>query len=466
MKYYNFTAYLIRYSAAIKKNLQTDKRTFIIKRACQLLNKFDEYSQHQAKIVWCKDYRLSENVLQSYIDGSEKMVLTHTEQLREFLSTFVINENEISGQLDIERNSTKYTMDELTILVEEQGLKMNNLPKLLNSVNKNISVVNVFNPLNELFHKLAESYKGEPLIHQLADCIKAYDFGDKENGAYQKRLQYFFHKWICKAAGQALHISSNDVMLLWVEPLGGSGKSFLNQWLFSLPEIQNYYIRISENESFMDMKGISKAKFAIDWDELPLSRKRYLSFKSHIAAEAGQQYNKRTKSYDPYRRQVNFLGSTNKANREKQKGYLLDDDSAMMRRICPIEIDGRIDYKKYIKDIDLNQFWGQASVEILNAKKNNNLQLLTWECDWDDLRTQNSRYINSNNKGDIENIIKSLPSGTKDNSILISATNLLEELKKRKIKVTMNEKELGRLLHKNGYNKGRCHSGRGWFIKF
>jgi hypothetical protein len=464
MKYYNFSAFLQRHTIAIRLNLQTDKRVFVIKRACSLLNKFDEYLQHQAITSWSNEFRISPKMLQSYINGEETIEFTNTELLREFLNSFIINENEISGQLDIERNAIKYTYDELTILVEDEGLRTYNLKKLLKSSNKNITVVNVYNPLNILFKELANKYKGEPIIHQLSACVKAYNFGDKENGFYQDRLDYYFHKWICKAAGQALHISANDVMLLWVEPLGGSGKSYLNQWLFSLSEIKAYYLRISENESFMDMKGISKAKFAIDWDELPLSRKRYISFKSHIAAESGQQYNKHKKIYEPYTRQVNFIGSTNKANREKQNGYLLDEDTAMMRRIAPIEIEGRIDYSKYTKDISLEQLWGQAACEILKAKETNNTRLLSWECDYEDLRFQNSRYINSN-IANLELILTLFPRGWVDNGIIMTSSQMLAEFKSRGIKTTMNEWEFGKFLADHDYFPGRNRNGRGWWIR-
>lgn len=464
MRYFNFSAFLQRHTIAIRLNLQNNKRIFVIRRACELLNKFDEYLQSQAINLWTNEFRFSPKMLESYVNGQKTLKFTNTELLREFLTQFTIVENEISGTLDIDRAGIKYTYDELTILCEDEGLNTYNLKKLLNSANKNITVVNLINPLHNLFLDLADKYKGEPLIHQLSDCIKAYDFKDKGKGFYQERLNSVFHKWLCKAAGQAMHISANDVMLLWIEPLGGSGKSYLNRWLFSLPEIQEYYIRISENESFMDMKGISKAKFAIDFDELPLSKKRYISFKSHIAAEAGQQYNKRTKIYEPYTRQVNFLGSTNKANREKQSGFLLDEDSAMMRRIAPVEIEGRIDYSKYTKDIDLNQLWGQAACEILKAKETKNTKLLSWECDYEDLRFQNARYLNIQNKGELDLIFSIFPRGWKENGILMTSTQMLNELRAKGMKITLNPLEFGNFLSKHDYVSGRNHISRGWWV--
>ena len=462
---YNYQAFVHRYSTAIRLNQYNSKRIFIVKRACLLLNRFSEYEQYRTIQDWSLEFKVSVSALKSYVQGKDSEPLSHTEKLREFLHTFVIKENEITREIDIERDGIKYTRDELTILAEDEGIRAYNMDKLLKTSNKNITVVKVFNPLQRMFEELADNYRGEPLIHQLASCIKSYDHGDNNNGFYQERLEYYFHKWLCKAAGQVLHVSTNDVMLLWIEPIGGSGKSYLNEWLFSLPKIQEYYIRISENEAFMDMKGISRAKFAIDFDELPLTKKRYLAFKSHIAASGGQVYNKDTKTYQQYQRQVNFIGSTNKANRNRQKGYLLDDDSAMMRRIAPIEIEGQINYQKYTKDIDLEQLWGQAACDIIQAKESGNQHLLTWECDYDDMRHQNRRYINFNTLEEKAAIRNVLVPGAPGDGNLISSRQIISKLVGRGIKVYMNEWEMGQFLARHGYTHGRNKNLRGWWIK-
>lgn len=460
---YNFTAYMHRNAMAIRANLQTDKRQFVLKTACEGLNKFGDYEKHFAITEWSKEFKLSEKILNSYLNN-EEISFSNTELLREFLLTFTIIENEISGQLHIEKEGTFYTLDELTILAEDENLKTWNMNKLLNSNNKNITVVKVENPLETMFLELADNYRGEPLIHQLANCITAFDFGDHSNGHYQKRLEKYFHKWLCKAAGQALHIGANDAMFLLLDPFGGSGKSFLIQWLFSLKNLNNYYIRISENESFIDMKGISRSMFAIDWDELPISKKRYPMFKSIISSNLGQVYSKYTKSYELYNRQVNFIGSSNKVNRERQSGFLIDEDAALMRRIIPIEIDGQIDYKKYLKDIDLKQLWGQAACDIIKANESNNKDILTWENDWDELRRSNERYINK--KTHDNNIIFSLfRPGDKTNGHIMSAMEILKELNARGIKLYMNEMEIGRFMSRYGYEKVRNGRQRGYYIK-
>ncbi len=461
----NFVAFLARTSISFEKSLQTKFRIPVIKRACNLLSNFDNYSQIIAIDKWTEEFTLSKKMLLGYLSGNESSDLTPSEELREYLLTFDIRENEITGQIDINKNKQEYTIEELEYLSDSEGYPNKHFNRFLNSKNKHITVTKLHNPLQELLKELADQYKGERLIGELSDCITAYDYEDKEKGFYQKRLEYYFRKWLYKSAGQALHIGKNDAMLLWIEPLGGSGKSYLNRWLFSLPEFEQYYLRISENASFFDMAGISKGKFAIDWDELPLSQKRYLMFKSYIAMDGGQAYNKKTKSYESFKKQVNFIGSTNKANRERQPGFLLDDDDAMKRRILGIEIQGRIDYEKYLKDIDLRQLWGEAATGILQAKASNNKELLTYECDYADLREQNSKYVTSLQKNEYSLIISKYKPTDKGNGRLINPQQVIIELLEQGQKINLSKEAIGKYFSKRGYLRGRVGNYKGYWVK-
>lgn len=461
----NFIAFLERSGNAIEKNLSTKFRIPILQRSCELLGAFDNYSQIIAIDEWTEKFSLSKKLLLSFLSGNKNPELTPAEELKEFLLTFDISQNEITGELSIVKNKQNFTLEELEFIVDSENYKPTHLKKFLNQKNKSMTVVKSYNPLNDFFVKLADNYKGESLIKELSSCITAYDFGDKEPGFYQKRLEYYLQKWLYKASGQAMNIGKNDAMLLWVEPFGGSGKSYINRWLFSLPEFESYYLRISENASFIDMGGIAKGKFAIDWDELPLSQKRYLMFKSYTAMDTGQIYNKKTKSYESFNKMVNFIGSTNKANRERQKGFLLDDDDAMKRRILSVEISGRINYKKYLKDIDLYQLWGEASAGILQAQKSNNKNMLTYECDYNDLREQNNRYVDGKSKNDYSLIIDKYRPAEYGKGRLVNPSVILEELKEHGHKISLSKEALGLMLTKRGYIKGRVGNFKGYWVK-
>lgn len=461
----NFAAFLARTSMSVKKHMGTNMRLPVLKRSCELLSRFDDYLQEQAINKCVEEFNLSRKLLMGFLAGDAKPSLSKADELRERLLTFDIRQNAITGEISIVKNKKDYTVEEVKLLLDNEDYDLKHFEKYLNPDNKNITVTKLYNPLQDFFIELANNYRGEKLISELASCIPAMDFGDQEEGFYQKRLEYYLQKWLYKSAGQAMGIGKNDAMLLWVEPLGGSGKSYINRWLFSLPEFENYYMRIGENASFIDMQSISKGKFAIDWDELPLSQKRYQMFKSYIAAEGGQAYNKRKKQYENYIRQVNYIGSTNKANRERQKGFLLDDDDAMKRRIIPIELEGRINYQKYTTEIDLYQLWGEAAAGMLQAQKANNQQLLSYECDWKDLRTQNSRYVNINNVDDKNALLSLFKPAKKGNGKLVSPSDMLKELKVKGVKTDLNKVSLGFFLKKHNYEKGRIGNYRGYWIK-
>jgi predicted P-loop ATPase len=461
----NYSAYLARNTMAIQKNLNTELRIPVLKRACELLYRFDDYLREQSINKWVEEFNLSKRQLLGFLEGENAPKLSDADELREILLTYDIRENEITGEILIKKNKKPYTMDELRLNLENEGLKLNHFDKFLNSSNKNITVTKVYNPLKDFYTELAHNYKGEKLISELADCIPAIDFGDKEKGDYQKRLEYYFRKWLYKSAGQALNIGVNDAMLLWIEPIGGSGKSYINQWLFSLPEFDNYYIRIGSNGSYLPMARLSSGKFVLDFDELPLSHKRYQEFKSTIAATKGQDYTAKSGKYESYTRKVNFIGSTNKANRERQKGFLLDDDDAMKRRIIPVDLFGRINYQKYTKDIDLYQLWGEAAAGILQAEKSNSKNLLTWECDWADLRQQNARYVNSNDANDKNVILSNFKPGEVDKGILLSATDILSILKTKGIKTDLSKEKAGSFLARHNFIHGIKGRKRGWWIK-
>jgi hypothetical protein len=270
----NFAAFLARTTLSIKKNLTTSKRIPVLKRSVQLLARFDDYLQEQAINKWVEEFNLSKKLLMGFLTGEDKPTLSKADELKEKLLTYDIKQNEITGELNIIKNKKEYTVDELKLILDSEDYDLKHFDKYLDAENKNITVTKLYNPLQDFFNELANRYKGEKLISELAACIPAMDFGDRDEDYYQNRLGYYLRKWLYKSAGQALGIGKNDAMLLWIEPLGGSGKSYINRWLFSLPEFENYYMRIGENASFIDMQSISKGKFAIDWDELPLESER------------------------------------------------------------------------------------------------------------------------------------------------------------------------------------------------
>jgi hypothetical protein len=247
-------------------------------------------------------------------------------------------------------------------------------------------------------------------------------------------------------------------MLLWIDPIGGAGKSYLNNWLFSLAEMKQYYMPIRENKSYFPMEIYSSSYIAVDWDELPLSTQRYLMFKSYIAAEGRKVYNSKTKQNDNYERIMSFIGSTNKGNRNHHPGFLLDDDDAMKRRIFAAEIN-KINYQKYTKDIELSQLWGEVitnSLKIFTENKN----AMSWESDWADFRQYNSRYVNE--AVNIDRLIhQKILKAAKDDGVIMSAAEILNLFPNAELNTT----EIGIKLRVLGFEYSRKAYKRGWRVK-
>ena len=135
---YNYYGFMARMTRAIEINLCTDKRKYILQLACKLLQRFDTYYQDRTIDEWAEKFRLSKNILNGYLNEKEARI-TPTEMLKEYLHGFKIIQNEISGQLKISKKGKLYTKEELTIMIQEEGIPLANLNKLLNYDNKNIN---------------------------------------------------------------------------------------------------------------------------------------------------------------------------------------------------------------------------------------------------------------------------------------------------------------------------------------
>ena len=482
MKVYNYIRFHQVYTMAIGKKLHSVRRNEIIQRACKLLNRFKPYQQDATINEWIATFRVTEAVLRNYMLGktSAPEDVTPIELLRSYLAQYSIRINAITGDYIIEKNGKFFTEEELELNAESdclihtlkgshpvRGLS-GKLKKLLNVDNTNIRVVDPFNPFKELFERLAAEYRGDKMIEAFCTYLPAHEFGDKEqSNFYKQQMDYFVKKWLCIAAGMAMGITVNDAMLLWLDPVGGFGKSYLNAWLFSLPEFREYYLRIGAIESYQDTKGISKSKFVLDYDELPLSQKRYLEFKSAIAALDVQKYAKGNQRYNSAKRLVNYVGSSNKANRLGQPGFLLQDDAAMRRRIIPLEIGAKINYAVQTNGymtIDLYQLFGQAASEILRAEKEGNRTFMTWESDHDRLREMNLRYVDNGDAGIEKEILRRFPRANESDGKLMQPIEMIRILKSEGIKIDMQPQKLGLILKNEGYIHDR-NGVRGWRIK-
>ena len=121
------------------------------------------------------------------------------------------------------------SMEDISLHMLEDGIGGCNsiLKKIITSPNQ----TKPYNPIKEYFESLERKYSGESHIEKLCSYLKARDYGEKEEGYYQKRLIYTFRKWIVACVACAMGIKENDAMFVVVNNEEGIGKSTLLEFL-------------------------------------------------------------------------------------------------------------------------------------------------------------------------------------------------------------------------------------------
>ncbi len=133
---HNYTAFYQRYTLAIRQNLNTTLRIPVIKRACLLLNRFDDYLQDEAINNWVEDFKLSKKLLSSFLLGDVDPQLSPIDELREYLLTFNIKQNEITSEIVIHKNKKYYTLEELELEMHIEKYDIKHYKKFINPANK------------------------------------------------------------------------------------------------------------------------------------------------------------------------------------------------------------------------------------------------------------------------------------------------------------------------------------------
>lgn len=485
------TSYFIKRVQNSFNEVSNDNKKYFVKKTCKLINKLDEFSFDKVVQKLINIFKLPANIIISYANGVEEAELSNSDKLKTYLKLeYDIKYNIINNKLIIKKDNKIFQLEELELDLHDRGFVLKNkvLPKLLNIKNENIRVVEEYNPIKKYVYKLAESYKGGEHIQRLSSCIPAHDYGENTD-KWQKRLNHYLYKWIVKAAAQMMQLQyngatvTNKAMLLWGSKEGGTGKTEINKWLFSI--FKDSYRKQFKTPSEVDgLDAVSKRFVQCDFEELPLTETKYNLIKSAITSDKGGEYVKGSSytEYDYYIRLVNYTGSTNLVNRDGAETFMFRDDEGFQRRIIVLEIakpkeegETSTNYKEYTK-IDLEQLWGQAATLALKALENENENLLFWLCDQDDLKKHNKRYlkdaITKTNKT-LDDIL--IPTKYED-KLFLSSTEIIKYLSKNNINIynysnEISKKEmksivrkLGHYLSKRGFKNRHSGEKRGWYV--
>lgn len=267
------------------------------------------------------------------------------------------------------------SMEDISLHMLEEGITGCDsiLKKIITSPNQ----TRPYNPIREYFEALEGNYSGTSHIDLLCSHLKARDYGDKEEGYYQKRLAYTFRKWIVATVACSMGIKANDAMFVVVNNDEGIGKSSLLEFL--VPDLlKGYYSKSAKDMNYADM---FTSNLLINFDEmLGLTRSTSEEFKNILSSQLVNVSKRFTSTKNRY---ASGCGTSNKD--AEHGGFLLPEMG--YRRFAINHIDN-IDWEAYIKVVDVGQIWAEA---VMLLKQNFEY---TWnQADFSEFAEYNSRFI-------------------------------------------------------------------------
>ena len=238
------------------------------------------------------------------------------------------------------------SMEDISLHMLEDGICGSDsiLKKIITSPNQ----TKPYNPIKEYLESLKGKYSGESHIEKLCSYLKARDYGDKEDGYYQKRLIYTFRKWIVACVACAMGIKENDAMFVVVNNEEGIGKSTLLEFL--VPEmLKGYYSKSQKDMNYPDM---FTSNLLINFDEMTgLTRSTAEEFKNILSS---RHINISRRFTTTKQRYASTCGSSNKD--AEHGGFLIPDMGT--RRFAINHIDS-IDWE-YNSQVEIDQIWAEA----------------------------------------------------------------------------------------------------------
>jgi predicted P-loop ATPase len=311
------------------------------------------------------------------------------------------------------------------------------LKKILTSPNQ----TKPYNPIKEYFENLSGKYCGESHIERLCSYLRARDFGDKQEGYYQKRLTYTLRKWMVATVACAKGIKENDAMLVVVNNEEGIGKSTFLEFLVPDP-LKGYYSKSQKEMNFPDM---FTSNLLINFDEMiGLSRSKAEQFKNIMSS---RRINVSKRFTTTKQRYASACGTSNK---DAEHGGFLTSDMGT-RRFAINHIDA-IDWE-YINQVDVDQIWAEA-VMLLDQDFE-----YTWNPgDFKEFSEYNSRFILQTSSFKLLKEFYRLPEhGDEDLVVFKMPVEILRDLraahKVNSSMTTVSEVNIGIALKQLGYSR-------------
>lgn len=331
------------------------------------------------------------------------------------------------------------SIEDISLHMLEDGITGSDsiLKKIITSPNQ----TKPYNPIKEYFESLAGKYAGESHIDRLCSYLKARDYGDKEDGYYQKRLVYTFRKWFVAAVACAMGIKKNDAMLVVVNNEEGIGKSTLLEFL--VPDLlKGYYSKSVKDMNYTDM---FTTNLLINFDEMVgITKSAAEEFKNILSSEVINVSKRFTTTKQRY------ASASGTSNKDAEHGGFITSQMGT-RRFAINHIDA-IDWD-YNQHVEIDQVWAEA-VMLMNQ----NFEY-TWNPgDHTEFGEYNSRFLVQTSSFHLIKECFRLPEpGEEDLAEFKQPVEILRDLRKaRKVNssmTTVTDVNIGIALNQLGYTR-------------
>lgn len=326
---------------------------------------------------------------------------------------------------------------------EDLSISSSDLRMLITSRNQ----METFNPIEEYFINLKDSYKGISHIDMLIDHLTITDFGDKReinDKFYTNRARNLFRKWIVATAACAMQIKQNDVALGLIAAAEGIGKTFLTEFITPKSLIE-YYLCSSPKDDKFDLETEFSRNLIVNFDELVgVGSGNAEEFKKALSAKSFQF---RTRGFAT--RSPRIASATFTTNRNQEMGGFLTPNMGYRRFGC-IEVSAI--NRDYSSKVDVDQIWAEAVMLINSTQFDYNFTM----DDFKDFEEYNSRYIKQDNAHSLIAEWFEIPSSESE-GIFMQPIDIIKELNgARKIKSNMpniTEVSIGQALKAHGFRK-------------
>lgn len=343
------------------------------------------------------------------------------------------------------RYITEPDINDISLHLESEGIR--GCDSILKKIIASPNQITTFNPVLEYIDSLKGAWRGKSHIDIFCSYIHVRDFGDKPDGYYHDRFKRLLKKWMAASIACSLGEKANDAMLGFIHSEEGIGKTQLLEYL--VPKaLKPYYIKSSKEDRYFDLTAAFTRNFVINFDEfVGITRNTAEAVKQTLSSTEFVMSRTFTQAVP---RIGNGVFTSNKT--QELGGFL--HPSMGYRRWAIVELES-VEWKKYIREVDVDQLWAEAYVLYANA----DFDYVWNEADFIEFKEYNNRYLIETNAYRLIKENYRLPDATDeaDKIIFKQPIEILQDLRRaRKINTSMgdvSEITIGLALKALGYER-------------